>query len=74
MCTTVSDWCRVIDMGLTTSNGKTVREVLIDIMQMFPSYNLETNEGIHDAIKDMRTQFGEVASIEERTKVLENSQ
>lgn len=71
--TTVSDWCRVIDTGLTTSDGKTVRDVLIDIMQTFPSYDLETDEGIHDAIEDMRTQFGGVASIEERCKLLENS-
>jgi hypothetical protein len=73
MRTTVSDWCRVIDTGLTTSDGKTVRDVLIDIMQTFPSYDLETDEGIHDAIEDMRTQFGGVASIEERCKLLENS-
>jgi hypothetical protein len=72
--TTVSDWCRVIDTGLTTSEGKTVREVLIAIMQKFPSYDLETNEGIRDAIEDMRTQIGEVATIEERSKLLENTQ
>jgi hypothetical protein len=72
ICTTVSGWCHVIDTGLTTSNGKTVRNVLINIMQTFPSYDLETDEGICKAIKDTRTQFGELANIEECSKLLEN--
>jgi hypothetical protein len=66
-----SDWCRVIDTGLTTSDGRTVREVLIDVMQSFESYDLKTDEGIHNAIKEMETQIGEVASMEEHDVLVE---
>jgi len=43
-------------------------------MQTFPSYDLETNEEIHDAIEDMTARTGKVASVEERSELVENSQ
>ena len=70
----VSNWCHVIDTGLTTSNGRTVHKVLINIIQTFGSYNLETDKGIHNVIKEIETQIGEVASMEEHSELVKNTQ
>ena len=66
--TTASDWWRIIDTGRTTSDGRTTQEVLVDIMQTFPAYELDSDEGIREAIEDMTTLLSEVANVEEHSE------
>jgi len=59
-----SDWVYVVDTGLKSSDGKTLREVLLDIVEAFPTYDLGSDRGIDEAIKEMGIKLGEVASFE----------
>ena len=46
-----------------------VREVLLDVLEAFPKYDLESAEGTKKAVKDIEGKIGEVATIEERTTI-----
>jgi orotate phosphoribosyltransferase-like protein len=62
-----SDWVCIIDTGLKSSEGKTIREVLLDVLEAFAKYDLESAEGTKKAIKDIEAKVGEVATIKEHT-------
>lgn len=53
-----SDWVYLIDTGRKSSDGKTVREVLLDIFKAFPKYDLNSDEGIEKAIEEIATKLG----------------
>ena len=40
-------------------------QVLLDVIEMFPKYDLESDEGINKAIKEIEEKLGEVASFKE---------
>ncbi|KIM81997.1 hypothetical protein PILCRDRAFT_8240 [Piloderma croceum F 1598] len=46
-----SNWCPIVVTGQTNSAGETAREVLIDIIDNFPTYNLCCVAGIGAAIE-----------------------
>jgi len=60
-----SNWLYLVDTGLKSSNGKTAREVLLDIMDAFPGYDLESDEGIERAIDEMVTKLGQTVNFNE---------
>jgi hypothetical protein len=60
-----SDWGCLIDTGLKSSEGKSVSEVLLDVIKAFPSYDLGSDDGIEKAIKEIATKLDEVASFKE---------
>jgi hypothetical protein len=62
-----SDWLYLIDRGLKSSDGGTARGVLNDVIEAFPKYDLQSDEGINKAIEEMATKLGKVVSFEERS-------
>jgi hypothetical protein len=44
-------------------------EVLLDVIEVFPQYNLESVERINKAIEEMEEKLGEVASFKERSVI-----
>jgi hypothetical protein len=58
-----SDWLYLIDTGLKSSDGKTAREVLLDIIKAFPGYDLESDEGFDKAIEEIATKLGNTPGI-----------
>lgn len=52
----------IIDSGAKTVDGKTLSEVLIDIMDKFPKYDLNSEEGIAETIRDIETSLDPIAS------------
>ena len=44
-------------------------EVLLDVIEVFPKYNLESAEGINKAIQEMEEKLGEVASFKEKSVI-----
>jgi len=67
LASTGSNLVWIIDTGRKSSKGKTMREVLLDIIEAFPKYDLESAEGINKAIEEMEEKLGEVASFKERS-------
>lgn len=62
-------WVRIVDSNQKNANGQTLRQVLIDILDKFPSYDLQSKQGSEVAIRDIESKLGTVApSIEELTK------
>jgi hypothetical protein len=57
----------IIDTDLKSSEGKTIREVLLDVLEAFAKYDLESTEGTKMAIKDIEAKVGQVATIKEHT-------
>jgi hypothetical protein len=53
-----------MDAGLKNPNGQGVREVLIDIFNEFPSYDLQPKKGYKAAIQDIESRLGAIASFE----------
>jgi hypothetical protein len=62
---TVSEWCRIIDTGRKSADGRTVQQLLDDLVHDFPKYELDDEEGIDEFIDDARTGLGGVATVEE---------
>jgi hypothetical protein len=60
-----TDWARIIDTGLKNPDGQDVARVLVEMIGGFPRYDLESDEGIYKAIKDMETKLGQIAHFEE---------
>jgi hypothetical protein len=50
----------IIDTGRKSSKGKTMREVVLDIIDVFSKYGLESAEGTNKAIEEMDEKLGEV--------------
>jgi hypothetical protein len=65
ICWSDSKWIRVVDSGLKNANGRSVAEVLADILNKFPSYELQSEEGSEMAIRDIESKLSEVASFED---------
>jgi len=61
---TGSQWVSIIDSGAKNADGKTLAEVLIDIMDKFPKYDLNSEEGITETIRDIETSLDPIASFE----------
>ncbi|KAL6301267.1 hypothetical protein BKA93DRAFT_471978 [Sparassis latifolia] len=57
-----SQWSRIIDTGKRTSEGKSVRDVLVEIIDAFPSHDLKSAEGIRKATEEIELKIGEVAN------------
>jgi hypothetical protein len=49
-------------MGQTNSEGKTAQEVLLDVIDIFPTYGLRCVAGIQEAIEDIEERFVEVGA------------
>ena len=59
-----------MDTGLKSSEGKTTQDVLLDVLEAFGKYDLESAEGTKQAIKDIEAKVGEVANIEGHRTIL----
>ena len=58
-------WIRIIDnKDLRNADGQTVREILIDTLNKFPTYDLQSQQGSEAAIRDIDDKISSVASIE----------
>jgi len=64
-----SKWCPIVVTGQTNSEGKTAREVLLDVIEIFPTYNLGCAMGRQEAIEDMEERFAEVGAHEHPDKI-----
>jgi hypothetical protein len=64
-----SKWCPIFVTGQTNSEGKTAREVLLDVIEIFPTYNLGCATGLQEAIEDMEERFVEVGAHEHPGKI-----
>lgn len=62
-CSLESDLLRIIHKDLKNEKGKTVQEVLVDILKKFPKYDFETKEGSEAAICDMEKKLVSIADI-----------
>ena len=51
------------------SNGQTAWEVLLDIIKIFPTYNLGCAIGIQEAIENMEERFVEVGAHKHPDKI-----
>jgi hypothetical protein len=49
-----------------------MREVLLDVIEVFPKYDLESAEGINKAVEEMEEKLGEVASFKEISGISPN--
>ena len=56
---------RIVDNGQKNVDGKTLREILIDVLDKFPSYDLLSEEGIAEANHDIEATLSPVASFRE---------
>src|ERR1700689_4525015 len=72
LSSTGSNWVWIMDTGLKSSKGKTMREVLLDVIEAFPKYDLESAEGTNKAIEEMEEKLGEVAIFKERIVIPPN--
>jgi hypothetical protein len=72
LSSTGSNFVWIIDSGQKSSKGKTMREVLLDVVEVFLKYDLESAEGINKAVEKMEEKLGEVASFKERCVISPN--
>ena len=63
-----SRWCPIIVTGQTNSEGKTAQEALLDVIKIFPTYNLSCVMGIQEAIEDIEERSVEVGAHEHPDK------
>ena len=59
----------IIDTGQKLGKEKTLQEVLLDVIEVFPKYDPESAEGINKAIEDMEETLGQLASFKEKSVV-----
>lgn len=52
-----SHWVKITDTGLRNANGQSLRETLINILDEFPNYELQSEEGCEAAIHDMESKI-----------------
>lgn len=62
---TDTEWVGIVDTGQKNVDGKTLREILIDILEKFPSYDLLSEEGVTQASQDIEASLSPVASFRE---------
>ena len=60
-----TDWIRIIENGQKSVDGKTLGEVLVDILDKFPSYDLLSEEGVAEASHDIEARLSPVAKFKE---------
>jgi hypothetical protein len=72
LSSTGSNFVWIIDTGRKSTEGKTMREVLLDVIEAFPKYDLESAEGTNKAIEEMEEKLGEVANFKERSVISPN--
>ena len=56
---------RIVDTCQKNVDGKTLKEILIDILEKFPSYDLLSEEGVAEASQDIEASLSPVASFRE---------
>ena len=60
---------RIVDTCQKNVDGKTLKEILIDILEKFPSYDLLSEEGVAEAVaeasQDIEASLSPVASFRE---------
>ena len=62
--TPVSGRVRIMDT-LKKDDGKALRKVLVDLLVKFPNYDLLSEKGVEEAIRDMEARLSSVATFEE---------
>jgi hypothetical protein len=62
---TDTEWVRIVDTGQKNVDGKTLGEILIDILEKFPSYDLLSEEGVAEASQDIEASLSPVALFRE---------
>ena len=55
-----SEWYKINDTGKTNSDGKDLRHVIHEIMDVFPCYKLGSKKGLRQAEHEMREKLAEV--------------
>jgi hypothetical protein len=72
LSSTGSNWAGIIGAGRKWSDGKRMREILLDVIEAFPKYDLESAEGTNKAIEEIEEKLGEVASFKNRSVISPN--
>ncbi|RDB20182.1 hypothetical protein Hypma_013042 [Hypsizygus marmoreus] len=60
-----SEWIGIVDTSQKTPHSKTLREVLVDILDKFPNYELHSEKGVSEAIGDIEASLNPIATFEE---------
>jgi hypothetical protein len=71
-CPSESGWVKILDTKLKNEQGQTVQQVLVEILDKFPDYDLETKKGAEVAIRDIESKLVGMASFEEAEKKVAN--
>lgn len=50
---------------LKKDNGKALRKALVDLLARFPNYDLLSEKGVEEAIRDIEERLSPVATFEE---------
>jgi len=50
---------------LKKDDGKALQKVLVDLLVKFPNYDLLSEKGVEEAIRDMEARLSSVATFEE---------
>ncbi|KIM48712.1 hypothetical protein M413DRAFT_21052 [Hebeloma cylindrosporum] len=61
--TPVSGWVGIVDTSKKDADGKTLQEILVDIHDKFPSYDLSSAEGVEAAIHEIEAKLCPVAKF-----------
>jgi hypothetical protein len=56
-----SEWHRIIDTGKTDSQGRNLQEVILEIMRLFPLYDLDSEQAFRMAAGEMRVMLDNVS-------------
>jgi len=60
-----SEWITVLGTGRRTADGRTVVDLLIETLDKFPSYDMQSEHDFKMAIHDMEANLSGVASFQE---------
>ncbi|KAK7034524.1 hypothetical protein VNI00_012371 [Paramarasmius palmivorus] len=63
-----SRWISILDVGKTSSTEKTLRETLVEALEMFPHYNLDSKRGIESAARELDSRIQDVSGALQEAK------
>ncbi|RXW24502.1 hypothetical protein EST38_g1340 [Candolleomyces aberdarensis] len=62
---TTTEWIRVIDTNRKSSDGLSVRDLLVDLLRQFPRFDLQSPQAAEEVVNKIESRLAEVASFKE---------
>lgn len=62
LSTTGTNWASIVYTGQKNSEGKAADQVIVELLEKFPQYDLVSDEGIQKAIEEIGTMLDEVGA------------